>query len=282
MAMLFTLSYHTGMRIADAWTIEDVEQSEIEILLSALLGKDRSWIFAHPEHVMEHALEQRFHEWSNRRRQGEPLSYITGARPFYGRDFLVDARTFIPESSTEGLVDVALEILRGTRSEHILRPVDEGIVAYAQVWCAVSNTTSVADVCTGSGCIGITLACEQPRLYVSAIDVSAHALAVARENAQRHGVAERIHFHEGSLLQPLESREQEPFLLVANPPYVPKEYPLPRELHYEPREAIVAGLDGLDILLPLLRQARQHPACVGFAVECRKDQVPALRNMTMV
>src|SRR5581483_10889943 len=131
-------------------------------------------------------------ELLRRRAAGEPVAYLLGEREFYGRSFAVSPAVLIPRPGTETLVEAALQHREARR---------------------------IADVGTGSGCIAITLACELPDAEVWATDVSAEALEVARANAERHGVADRVHLLQGEWTQPL--REHAPFdMLLSNPPYV--------------------------------------------------------------
>jgi len=159
-----------------------------------------------------------------RRSRGEPMAYLLGVREFYGREFAVTSAVLIPRPDTETLVESVLRWARGRG-----RPL------------------RIADVGTGSGCIGITLAAELPDAEVVLTDVSAEALAVAAENARRLGVDARVEVAEGEWLLPL--RDRQPFdALVSNPPYVTAEEftTLARDVaDFEPRGALVACGDGL-------------------------------------
>jgi release factor glutamine methyltransferase len=178
-----------------------------------------------------------------RRATGEPVAYLVGVREFYGRPFRVTPAVLVPRPETEALVE---RVLRWARS--IAGPEGAGL--------------RLADAGTGSGCIACTLAAELPGAEVTAGDVSAEAVAVARENAERLGVAGRVEVGQGSWDEPLAARA--PFdALVSNPPYVTTAEMdgLMREVRdHEPRLALEAGLDGLDATrellcrcLPLLR-----------------------------
>jgi release factor glutamine methyltransferase len=155
-----------------------------------------------------------------RRAAGEPVAYLLGQREFYGRSFLVTPAVLIPRPDTETLVEAALK----------------------------HGATRIADVGTGSGCIAITMACELPDAQVVATDVSVEALDVARENARRHGVEERVTFVEGTWTEPL--RQHGPFdMLLSNPPYVTESelQELAADVkNYEPHGALVMPGDGLD------------------------------------
>lgn len=156
-----------------------------------------------------------------RRVRREPMAYIRGTQEFYGREFLVGPGVLIPRPETELLVDEAKAAAMGRR------------------------TPRIADIGTGSGCLAVTLALELPSAQVTATDISADALTIARGNAEAHGVASRIAFVEASYLTGIAG----PFdLIVSNPPYVraidePSLSPEVRD--HEPREALYGGEDGL-------------------------------------
>jgi release factor glutamine methyltransferase len=173
-------------------------------------------------------------ELFRRRARREPLQYLLGSELFFGREFLVTPAVLIPRPETELLVQQA--------------------IARAQ---APSNPV-IADVGTGSGCIAISLAAALPAASVYATDLSAAALAVARLNAERLGVADRIHFLEGDLTAPLLAHRPTPrfTLLVSNPPYLRDEEmaALQPEVAYEPALALAGGADGMAVLQRLLQE----------------------------
>lgn len=263
------------MRIADVWEQERLAAADAEVLLTRLLGRERTWILAHADDEVPGEVVQQLQKWIARRRAGEPVAYITGEKEFFGRVFSVDRCVLIPRPATEGLLAAALRYIDAPGAPMLLQPLAPGIVAFGQRWRA-QQCRLVADIGTGSGCIAVTLVCERPGLHVFATDVSAKVLEVAQVNAQRYQVHDHISFRKGYLLDPLHDLS-EPFLLVANPPYVTDHYDVPVDVTYEPHDAVFAGPRGLDVLRPLLHQARAHPACVGFVVECREDQIPALQ-----
>jgi release factor glutamine methyltransferase len=173
-----------------------------------------------------------------RRGHGEPVAYITGVREFYGREFAVSRDVLVPRPETETLVQVALDHIRtvaGGRS--VLR---------------------VADLGTGSGCIAVTLVCELPDIRLTATDVSGAALEVARANAVRHGVGERITFVETSWADAVETPID---VVVSNPPYVTDDElaETERDVHaFEPESALLAGPDGLHAYRALLDSIRDR------------------------
>jgi release factor glutamine methyltransferase len=169
-----------------------------------------------------------------RRRTHEPVAYLLGAREFYGRSFKVDARVLVPRPDTETLVDVAL-----ARTER------------------VSLAMRALDLCTGSGCVAITLARQRPTSRVHATDLSADALAVARENAQRLG-AYNVSFAQGDLFAAV-ARPPAPFdVITANPPYIPAAEIatlMPDVRDFEPKMALDGGADGLDFVRRIVDDA---------------------------
>jgi release factor glutamine methyltransferase len=189
---------------------------DAQILIAHALGRDRSWVLAHPDAACAEAVQGLL----ERRAKGEPLAYILGWREFYGRRFRVDRRVLIPRQETETLVDVALEL--GPRNARAL------------------------DFGTGSGCVGITLALHRPDWQVSLFDVSLDALEVARTNAR--DLSARVAMPGSG------DRPAGPFdLVVANPPYVAEGAELPTEVaDYEPSIALYAGKDGLEVLRQLI------------------------------
>jgi release factor glutamine methyltransferase len=182
--------------------------------------------------------EQRFREYLEERMKGKPLQYITGRQEFFGLDFEVNSDVLIPRPETELLIETALKLTTGLDSPPL-----------------------ICDVGTGSGCIAITLLHELrqfPDSRATAIDISEAALAVAKRNAARHGVAERIDFVLSDGFAELDARVSQFDLIVSNPPYVRADAieDLQREVRdFEPRMALEAGVDGLSVVRRLLKDA---------------------------
>lgn len=261
------------MRIRDALCGSLLETADAEVLLARTLGVDRTWLIAHAEDTLDHAAWQKFSAWVERRRTCEPVAYITGVQEFFGRIFFVDKRVLIPRPSTEGLVEVALEFLqKGTEGT---REVDTDIITTARrtgegEWIAPQT---IIDIGTGSGAIAITLALERPDLHVIATDISADALDVARENAKRHAVLDRIQFLQGDGVEPIDTLDlRAPFLIISNPPYIPSGRTLMSDvIDYEPHVALFGGADGTRIVREIIDGATRHSLCRGFVMECGKD-----------
>lgn len=241
-----------------------IDPLDAEILLASILQKDRSWVIAHPEHILEQRELDILHTWIHRRKGGEPLAYITRTKEFYGRDFFVDHRVLIPRPSTEGLIDFTLDFLRSGQEE--TRTIDTGIVAQSFAYGEISDVYTIVDIGTGSGCIGVTIALERPDLRIIALDISKDALSVARINAERHGVGSSIELREGDLLSPIHDLN-DPFIIVSNPPYIKKSSPLDREVLCEPSLALFAGPTGQEIVRNLMRQAQGNHGCRGLVIE---------------
>ena len=199
---------------------------DAELLLARAIDMPRSYLFAHPEEPLDELAIRRFEEMVGRRLAGEPMAYITGVREFWSLELLVTPATLVPRPETELLVELALrEIPR--RAE----------------W-------DVLDLGTGSGAIAIAIAKERPLSRVTAIDVSAAALDVARENA-RHCETPNIEFLEGDWTAPVRGRRFN--VILSNPPYVRADDVALEALHREPRHALEAGEDGLDAIRILAR-----------------------------
>lgn len=213
-------------------------QLDAQVLLCHVLKIERITLYAYPEREITSRQKEQYFALIARRKQHEPVAYLTGHKEFYGLDFFVDKRVLIPRPETELLVETALEIIK-SRITHGDVPI-------------------VADIGTGSGAISITIAVEEPRLpYIYASDISFDALEVVRLNCQRHHVIERVRLLQGDLVSAL----PEPVdLLLANLPYVGSDEIgdiSPDVQFYEPHLALFSGLDGLDLLRRLGEQVHQ-------------------------
>jgi release factor glutamine methyltransferase len=203
-------------------------QLAAELLLMHVLGCDRGYLHSHPEQPLPPEAASLYFDLTAERATGKPTQYITGHQEFWGLDFEVTPDVLIPRPETELLVEAALEL--AGRTQH-------------------SESCRIVDVGTGSGCIALALAAELSRAEIHAIDISAAALAVARRNAARLGLAERVRFWEGDLLAPLIERGWSGSidLVVSNPPYVGAAEIgfVQREVRaFEPRLAWSASDDG--------------------------------------
>lgn len=203
---------------------------DAELLLLRATGRDRAFLLTHPDIELTPEQQSTYEQWLTRRAQHEPIQYITGEQEFYGLMLRVTPDVLIPRPETEHLVEALLNRV----------PHDVPL--------------RIADVGTGSGAIAIALAYNLPHASVRALDISASALAIARENAARHEVADRIRFLESDLLAAVTGETFD--AIVSNPPYVAESEVLePQVRDFEPRSALYAGNSGLDIYQRLIPQA---------------------------
>lgn len=252
-----------------------------EVLLMHALGRDRAWIYSHPEEFLDREAAEKYFAYIDRRVAGEPTQYITGKQEFWGLDFEVSPAVLIPRPETEHVMEVALARL-GERGLKI--HMDTG---------APRETLFVADVGTGSGCLAVSLAHELPHAKILAIDISADALEVARRNARLNGVADRVEFLEGDLLSPFleyapskQSAAAFPHkfdVIVSNPPYVGRheESSLEREVRdHEPHVALFGGSRGVEFYARLIGQAREWLRDRGLLVlELGHDSAEHVRDL---
>jgi release factor glutamine methyltransferase len=224
------------------------------VLLEDTIKRDRAWILAHPEHSLQGSTLQKLEEQIARRAKHEPLAYIRGKSEFYGREFMVTADTLQPRAETETMIDLLSKIpdLRSGVPE---------------------KKTIIIDVGTGSGCLAITAALEvgrwrldagKAKIQVYATDISAKALKIAEQNAKN--LKANVTFLHGNLLQPLsEIRDlkSEIFVLLANLPYVPTNYPVNKAATHEPAIALFGGDDGLDLYREMFKQISDQGSVIS-------------------
>jgi release factor glutamine methyltransferase len=244
---------------ADALEAAGVEDPRLdaELLLAEANGWDRAYLAANPSAEVPAFAARRFGEMVRRRLRREPVAYILGRKGFRRIELAVDGRVLIPRPETELLVELALEL----------------------------QPRTVLDVGTGSGAVALAIADELPECEVIATDTSAGALEVAAANAEQLGLAERVRFFEGS------APEGESFdLVVANLPYVALgdwRRLQPEITKWEPREALLAGADGLDAIRALLadcvrsfhRPGGKTANAAALALEVGEGQAPAVGEM---
>ena len=259
--------------ITDTLQKSSIDSLDSELLLAHVLKKDRAWLLAHSETPLSDSQKKEFDALIQRRINHEPVAYITGEKEFYGRSFTVNKHVLIPRPSTEGLIDLALQYFQKPQEEMI--DVDSEIVVFSKVFKEESPQI-IVDIGTGSGCIAITLALELSEYSFIATDISEEALDVANKNAARYNVADRIQFLQRNLLDPLQNLDH-PFLVISNPPYIPNADILMQDVaQHEPKKALFAGPDGMDVLSTLFLQAQSHPYCVGCILESREEQAKKL------
>jgi release factor glutamine methyltransferase len=287
-----------------------------ELLLLHVLGRDRTWLYAHPEAKIPEADAQRFFALIARRIAGEPTQHLTGKQEFWGLEFEVNRDVLIPRPETEHVIEVALDrlALHEIRAGRPQKTDGAGL--------------QIADIGTGSGCIAIALAKELPAATIHATDISSAALEVARRNTTRNNVAARIHFLESNLLDrwlpvgaqhPFDAQgkaapllgtiadtekslvashdesvknnqspvtnHQSPFfdLIASNPPYIGRRQAptLAREVRdHEPEVALFGGEEGYELYGELVAQAASHLKPGGILVlELGHDSLPAVQPL---
>ena len=230
---------------------------DAEVLLAHVLGVGKEAVAAHPERALPADADARYRELVERRARGEPVAYLRGFKEFYGLRFAVDPRVMIPRPETETLVDAAREHIGG-------------------------RSLTVVDVGTGSGAIAVAVAAHEHRARVIATDTSRDALAVAEANALANGVADRIELRQGDLLARIHERVD---VVCANLPYLP-DASVDRwvgersSLAFEPREAVVAGITGLDLIRRCIVDLPRVLAPLAVALfECDPPQVAAVLGL---
>jgi release factor glutamine methyltransferase len=211
---------------------------DCEVLLAHVLDKDRVWLLAHPEHVLQGQSLKRVDRYLQRRKSQEPIAYIIGHSEFYGREFEVSADTLQPRPETETMVELLLDTINSKQL----------------------SVNSIVDVGTGSGAIIISAFLELSinhklsTINFHATDISPAALEIARQNAKRY--AADIKFYQGDLLGPLPSTiyHLPSTIILANLPYVPDSHTINQAAMHEPKHAIFGGPDGLELYRTLFDQ----------------------------
>jgi release factor glutamine methyltransferase len=240
-----------------------------ELLLLHVLGRDRTWIYAHSEEEVSAADVKRFFALIARRAAGEPTQHLTGKQEFWGLEFEVSPDVLIPRPETEHVIEVALDRLGVRELRAGRKPTFSG------------EGLQVADIGTGSGCIAIALAKELPGSTIFATDTSEAALAIAHRNAVRHGFPDRIHFIKSNLLEGLSSSHLD--LIVSNPPYIGRREAstLMREVRdHEPEIALYGGEEGYEFYADLVAQAATHLKPGGILVlELGHNSLPAVQPL---
>ena len=229
-------------------------RTDSEALLAHVLGRNRAWLFAHDDAVVDPGDEERFRASLQRVRSGEPLAWLTGRREFWSLDLEVDPSTLVPRPETELLVECGLE-LRG------------------------EGECSVLDLGTGTGAVALAVASERPRWSVTGVDIEPAAVELARRNAARTGIA-NARFLVGDFYAPVAGTRFA--LILANPPYVRLDDPCLDNpgVRREPRRALVAGRDGLDALRAIIRSAPAYLEPEGLiACEHGADQGESVRAL---
>lgn len=216
---------------------------DAELLLRHVTDWDRARVLTESESELLPGLEARFLALVEGRARRRPLQHLVGSQHFWRHEFLVTPDVLIPRPESEILVETALELLREAKQPLIV------------------------DVGTGCGCLALSLAAERPDALVHAVDLSSAALDVARRNARRLGLSERVRFQQGDLLEPLAKLAGRIDAVLCNPPYVAADEVgslMPEVRDHEPRAALVPGEDAYAAYRRLAPQARQGLRAGGF------------------
>ena len=276
-----------------------------ELLLLHVTGRDRAWLYAHPEEILPPETVEEYFALLRRRSLGEPTQHLTGKQEFWGLEFEITPEVLIPRPETEHLIEVDLDRL-AVRELRAGRPVRlEGV------------DITIVDIGTGSGCIAITLAKELPAATIYATDISKAALEVAKRNAARHGLSDRIQFLESNLLDAFSAasasssletqhamcaagadsspqnssygsrvteRESLSFdLIISNPPYIGlrESGSLPTEVRdHEPHTALYGGEEGYEIYGVIIPQAAHYLKPGGLLIlELGHNSLPAVQPL---
>lgn len=227
------------------WTTEHLRKSgspsprlDAEVLLAEARRCQRIELYTAFSEEPPEEVKARFREFVKRRASGEPVAYLVGKKEFYSLPFTVSSACLIPRGETEHLVIACLDRVKAIRSHE------------------PDRSLSIADVCTGSGCIAVSLAKHLQNVSIRAIDISDEALEVARKNVQDHGVEQIVEVVKGDLLEGIPSDSLD--LVVSNPPYVSETefQQLDRSVReHEPKIALVGGATGTELIAKLSEQA---------------------------
>ena len=237
---------------------QGLERTDAQMLLLHALDRsphERAWLITHDTDSLSPEQLARWQALCEQRLQGIPVAYLTGRKEFYGLELSVDSRVLDPRPDTETLVDWALELL------------------------PEQGASRLVDLGTGSGAIALALQSQRPQAQVWAVDASAEALAVARDNARRLGLA--LQFAHGSWLEPLAG--QAAFdLIVSNPPYIRADDPHLAGLTHEPLSALASGADGLDDIRVIIARAPARLKAGGWLLfEHGWDQADAVAQLML-
>lgn len=214
-----------------------LERGDAQTLLAERLQQSRAWLISHDDEALSPTLAAQLASEMQQMAEGLPLAYVLGEKEFHGLRLRLSRDTLIPRADTETLVDWALELLP-----------------------AFSAAPRVVDLGTGSGAIALAIKASHAAATLSAVDLSAGALEVARGNAERLGLA--VEFVQGSWWNPLRGRSFE--LIVSNPPYIAGQDPHLPALRHEPLSALTPGGDGLGDLMTLIEGAPAHLSPGGW------------------
>lgn len=269
---------------------------DAEILLSFVLEKPKEFLYSRPEHDLTPSQMTKLKQLTTRRSKGEPIAILTGHKEFYGLNFVINKNVLIPRPETELLVAEALDIIKKSHIAHYpsrASLAESRRIDKRQRVKTDSLPVTLVDIGTGSGCIPITLAknlSHIPHIKYYGLDISKKALAVAKLNAQLHGLSKKIKFIQNDLLKNIQNTKyfilNTNFIITANLPYLPiKLYASNPELKYEPRQALLAGPDGLKYYRTLLQQIKtlahitHYPSPITIFLEIDPSQTKNIKKV---
>jgi len=236
------------LTVQQALSASGIDVREARLLLAEATGFSQPAVLAFQERILNEEAEKRFLDFVSRRKRGEPIAYIVGHKEFFGLELAVNPAVLIPRPETELLVELALQ----------------------------REPSSVLDLGSGSGAVALAIKRNHPDVKVVAVEASAAALVVAKRNAAKHGL--EVDFRHGRWFEPVAGERFD--LIVANPPYVAEGDPHLQDLAFEPREALLAGRDGLDAIRQIAREAPRHLAEGGWVlIEHGQGQDAAVRQL---
>jgi len=236
--MQYAIASALGVARQQLNSVTDVPQLEAEVLLAFVLNKQRSYLHAWPEIILETAQQNHFFTLLNKRLEGEPIAYLVGHQEFWSLDLAVTPDVLIPRPETELLVELTLNL------------VDQAVVA---------------DLGTGSGAIALALAHEKPNWIVHATDASSSALQIAKHNAERLHIS-NVTFHQGNWCEALPLIKFN--VIVSNPPYIAEDdvHLKTGDLRFEPRSALVSPEQGLKDITEIIYQAKNYLISGGMVL----------------
>ncbi len=238
----------------------DTAVAEVEIILEKLLGVERIEVHLHGARLITETILKKFNQIIEKRQTRYPLQYILGETYFYGRRFLVSPDVMVPTPETELLCELAVSYIKNENIE----------------------TAEIFDIGTGCGVIGVSIACELPNSWVTAVDKSQAAVGMARKNAALHGVGSQINFIKSDIFSKTDP-DVKFDLILSNPPYIVEgEYKtLPPEVLADPKISLVGGVEGLDMIKKLIDKAPDYLKSKGrLMFEIGYDQGEKITNLT--
>ena len=207
-------------------------KTDAEVLLCGVLNITRNKLITIRQETLNQEQYKKYQKYINRRIAREPVAYILGKTEFMGLQFKVDNTVLIPRQETELIVELANDIIKK------------------------NNISTVLDLCTGSGCIAVSIAKYNPNILVTSVDISSKALSIAKENALINEVSQQINFIESNMFNNIVGKKFD--IIISNPPYVMlDEYKkLEKEIFFEPKIAFLAGTDGLDFYRVIAKKVK--------------------------